>query len=185
MPGWTLPGEELTNERVRQDLRGAGGFRILEGRLGFGGGLRYLRDNSELGGEESGLELDLSMAGLLAEGVSLAVAGRNILPESLDPLSVEVGLWWNAVDPINLALDAVFQEGVVEGRAGLEVGLAEAIRLRGGYSFSEKSQHLGAGVGLLGEGTRLDYALSMGTSGLREGITTHTLAIFIAVPSRQ
>jgi hypothetical protein len=185
MPGWIRPGEVLSNERLSKDIRAAGGFRALNGRLGVGAGMRYLRDNSELGGAQSGMEWDLSVAGLLAEGVSLAVGGRNLLQDGLDPFSVEVGLWWSAVEAFNLALDAVFEEGVVEGRAGAEIGLSAAIRLRGGYRFSELGQSLGAGVGLLGEGTRLDYALSLDTVGENEGVMTHSLAIFIAVPTRR
>ena len=187
MPGWIRPGEVLSNSRKTQDVRAAGGLRLLDGRLGLGGGLRYLRDNSELAGVVPTWDLDLSVAGLLAERVSLAVGVRNLLPEGPDSLAYEVGLWWSAAegDPFSLALDAIWQDGSTEGRAGVDFAVLEPIRLRAGYAFSDQAQRLGLGFGLLGEGTRLDYAFSVQTSGDGEGERLHYLALFLAVPSAQ
>jgi|GEM_PF-2490958 len=187
MPGWILPGEELSNSRKTQDLRAAGGLRLLGGRLGVGGGLRYLRDNSELAGVVPVWDLDLSVAGLLAERVSLALGVQNLLPESPDSVAYELGLWWSAAegDPFSLALDAIWKDGSAEGRAGIDFALAEPIRVRGGYAFSDQSQRVGLGLGFLGEGTRIDYAFSMQTSGSDEGERLHHLALFLAVPSTQ
>jgi hypothetical protein len=185
MPGWILPGEVLTNARERKEFRAASGVRLLNGRLGLGVGGHYSRDDSELGGLQTAVQFDLSAAGQLAEGVTLAVGANNLLVDSEDPLRLELGLWWSAVEVFNFALDAVFEDGHVGGRAGGELGLGPAVRLRGGYHFSEASQSFGAGIGLLGEGTRIDYALSLGTFGADEGLMTHTLALFIAVPERK
>jgi hypothetical protein len=185
MPGWVLPGEVLSNARERKEFRGASGIRLLNGRLGLGVGGRYWRDDSELGGLETDFQFDLSAAGQLAEGVTLAAGANNLLQDSTEPMRLELGLWWSAVEAFKFALDAVYEEGRVGGRAGAELGLGPAIRLRGGYHFSEVSQSLGAGIGLLGEGTRIDYALSLETFGADKGIMAHTLAVFIAVPSRQ
>jgi hypothetical protein len=185
MPGWIEPGELLTNARTSREFRGAGGVRLLGGRLGLGIGGRYVQDDSELGGEQSQAQVDVSAAGILAEGVSLALGAKNLIADESDPFCLELGLWWSAVEAFNFGLDAVFQEGVIEGRIGAEVGLGPAVRLRGGSYFSEQTQGFGAGLALLGEGTRLDYALSkpLGESG--GGAITHSLTVFIAVPTRQ
>lgn len=184
MPGWIEPGEELTNARKSRDFRGAGGIRLLDGRLALGLGGQFLRDDSELGGVQSTYQMDVSAAGQLAEGVSLALGARNLLAEGEDPLRLELGLWWSAVETFHFALDAIFEEGVVQGRVGGELGLGPAIRLRGGGYFSELSQGFGAGFALLGEGTRLDYSISKALGGLEDSGPTHSLALFIAVPAR-
>ena len=183
MPGWIEPGQELLNPKVAHALHGAGGVRLLEGRLAVGGGLRYLRMDSELGGEESDVDMDVSVAGKLADGVYLAAGGRNLLPEGAAVPRYEVGLYWSAVDAFQLALDAGLEDGNAQGAAGIDVGLAEVVRLRGGYRFSSEEQTLGLGLGLLGEGTRLDYAMEIGIFGDHEGILSHRIALFIAVPS--
>lgn len=184
MPGWIAPGEALTNARESREFRGAGGVRLLGGRLGLGIGGRYVRDDSELGGEQSHTQVDVSAAGILAQGVSLAVGARNLIADEQDPLCLELGLWWNAVEAFNFGLDAILKEGVIEGRVGAEVGLGPAVRLRGGSYFSEQRQGFGAGIALLGEGTRLDYALSKSLGESASGAITHSIAVFIAVPTR-
>jgi hypothetical protein len=185
MPGWIEPGEVLTNARKSRDFRGAGGIRLLGGRLALGLGGNVLRDDSELGGVQSFYQMDVSAAGQLAEGVSMAVGARNLLAEGEDPLRLELGLWWSAVETFHFAIDAIFEEGVVQGRVGGELGLGPAIRLRGGGYFSEEEQGFGAGFALLGEGTRLDYSLSAAIGGPENNGPTHSLTVFVAVPARK
>jgi hypothetical protein len=124
MPGWIEPGELLTNARTSREFRGAGGVRLLGGRLGLGIGGRYVQDDSELGGEQSQAQVDVSAAGILAEGVSLALGAKNLIADESDPFCLELGLWWSAVEAFNFGLDAVFQEGVVEGRIGASRSVA-------------------------------------------------------------
>ena len=183
-PGWQLPDEVLTNQKGSSELFGAGGVRLVEGRLGLGAGFHYLRQQSELGGRETALDMDVSLAAWLAEGVSLAAAARGVLSDEMDPFSIEVGLYWSSLESVRLALDAVYVDEEAEGRVGLDVGLSASFRARAGYAFSEQNGRVGAGFGLLGEGSRIDYAWSRGTTGVDEGVVTHSLAVFVAVPSK-
>ena len=184
MPGWTEPGVELLNPKVSHGIHGAGGIQLVQGYLTVGGSLKLLRKESELGGEESDFNLGVSAAGRLAEGVVLAASGRHLLPEGEEAMRLELGLYWSALPNFLLALDAGLEEGEALGAAGVDLGLAEALRLRGGYRFHGSEQRLGLGLGLLGEGTRLDYALEVATAGSESGVIGHRIALFIAVPTQ-
>lgn len=184
MPGWIEPGVELLNPKVTHGLYGAGGIRMLQGNLAAGGSVRYLRRNSELGGEEADFNLDVSAAGRLAEGVVLAASGRHLIPEGDAPMRMELGLYWSALPNFLLALDGGLEDGEALAAAGVDLGLAEVLRVRGGYRFQGEEQRLGLGLGLLGEGTRLDYAVEIATAGAEDGVLSHRIALFVAVPSQ-
>ena len=184
MPGWIEPEVELLNPKTLHGLYGAGGIRLLQGHVAVGGNVRYLRQNSELGGEESEFNLDVSLAGRLAEGVVLAASARQLMPEGSQPLRVEMGLYWNALPSFLVALDAGLEEGEPLAAAGADIGLAEVVRFRGGYRFHGENQHMGLGLGLLGEGTRLDYAVEVATAGSENGVVSHRIALFVAVPTQ-
>ena len=184
MPGWIEPGVELLNPKVTHGIQGAGGLRLLQGNLAIGGSVQYLRRDSELGGEESDFNLGVSAAGRLAEGVVLAASGRHLIPEGETPMRLELGLYWSAVPSFLLALDAGLEEGEALAAAGVDIGVAEVLRFRGGYRFHGEEQRLGLGLGLLGEGTRLDYAIELATAGSESGVLSHRIALFVAVPSQ-
>jgi hypothetical protein len=183
IPGWSIDGEEVANNKDHSRYIGGFGLSMAQRRIAIGMTAIWDSVDGELSGEDSGLDLDLSAAGMLAEGLSVAVASRGILSGGLIDQSLVLSASWSADNVVRLDLDGVWQDDIMEGRIGLEAGMGQMGALRGGFSTSEVRQVIGTGISVYGQGTSIDYAYTYELSGDREGASTHCIGIRVSMGS--
>ena len=181
VPGWAVEGIEITNNKSHTRYTGGYGVSMAQRRLAVGVTAVWDSVDSELSGEDSGLDIDLSAAGILAEGLSVAVASRGILDGGLIDQSLIVSASWNASNVFRIDLDGVWEDKVAEQRIGLEAGIGQAGAVRGGFNTSELGQAFGAGFSIYGQGTSIDYAYNYELSGELQGLSAHCLAIRVSM----
>jgi hypothetical protein len=177
IPGWTVEGLEITNNKSHARYIGGFGLSMAQRRIAVGVTAIWDSVNSELSGEYSGLDMDISAAGLLTDSLSVAVASRGMLSGGLIDQSLVVSASLNAENMLRLDLDGVWQDGEVESRVGLEAGLGQTGAIRAGFKTGEAGQGIGTGFSIYGQGTSIDYAYTYELSGDQEGVSTHCIAM--------
>jgi len=181
VPGWTVEGMEVTNHKSHSRYLGGFGLAMAQRRIAIGATAIWDSVDSELAGESSGLDLDLSAAAILAEGISIAVASRGILSGGLVDQSLVVSASWNASNVFRLDLDGIWEGDTVEQRVGVEAGFGQIGAIRGGFNNHEEGQGLGTGFSIYGQGTSIDYAYTNEISGETKGLSSHRLAIRVSM----
>lgn len=179
LPGWVLEDEAFDNHVSDVRYLLGMGYRLADGLLAIGGTVTWQRLDSELQGASQDLDLDLGLAVRPFESLCLAVGVREMLEDHLGETVVEGGLWWQAIDYVGAGVDVIWLAEALEIRAGAEVQVVENLALRGGYAVADSVQELGLGLGLLWEGSRLDYGLGRIQTGPDKGAMVHSLGISI------
>jgi hypothetical protein len=189
LPGWTVPGEEISNKKRFNDFAGAISVPLLARRLGIGLGVDVgLFDHDRQG---DGVTVDLH-AGLGVRPVDWLVLGaalRDFVPDpeqdrptafvsgarvETDLLAAELDVDW---------VDAVRQGLPVTLAAGTEVPVGEA-RLRAGWrrDATDGVHSATAGVGWEKDGAGLDYGISVPLSHTRLDALVNQVSLRFGAP---
>ncbi|HHO54149.1 MAG TPA: hypothetical protein ENK18_25580 [Deltaproteobacteria bacterium] len=191
LPGWWIPGEEITNRKRYQDFAGGLAIPLLDRHLSVGlGGDVGLYDHDRQG---EGLFWDLHLGvGLQpTEGLTLGLSARDLLPGDGEdrPMQLLAGL--RAEDQGNLAFEINAGHTWVDAasplslRAGLEKILGHAeLRLGGGWSGPEGQTYATAGIGTSDEGGGLEYGVAVPLSpDPSPGALLHQISIRFGAPA--
>ena len=179
LPGWMLADEVFENHVSDVRYLLGLGYRLGEGMLALGATVTWQRLDSELEGNSQDLDLDLGLAIRPLESLCVAAGVREVLEGHLGETVVEGGVWWQAMDYVGVGADVIWLEESLEIRGGAELQVVENLALRGGYAWSDTVQELGAGLGLLWEGSRLDYGLGRTQTGPDKGALIHSLGLSV------
>lgn len=172
LPGWKLPDDELEDPAVHQGGWFGVAVPLASRRLSIGVTARYDHSSGELSGTVSGFDVGVSVAARPIEILTLAVDGRNLVGSPVEDTTRTVGLGVR-LDPgpyLGIGLDVVapLQDGLLtetdgwrngDAHLGLDVGLAEPVKLRGGLAWDESGWRPAAGLALVSERIDLDYGL--------------------------
>ena len=190
MPGWVLPGQELSNPTVAESWRLGVGVSGEDKLFALGGSVVWDRSSEALRGVSSALEADASFAARVGSRVLLGAAAHDLLPDpegggdssftwGARPVSAELGAWVVTTEALGLTGEGVMTaEGELGARAGAQLGASEALYLRAGGSWIGGDWAMAAGFGALGDQTTLNYALEYDLSAARFWHTVGITAIF-------
>jgi len=178
MPGWVVPGEDEVENFVVDSTAALGlGGAVLEQRLALGFSGSYQKVESELSGVEKAFDMNVSAAARLGDGLTLTAVGRSLLPTGEEDPWGEVGTWWEASKVLGLGLDGTWKDDWYGFRAGVEGRVGGELALRGGYGIHGGEHRAGAGLGVMNESGRLDYAFSVVPTGSEAGAMFHSLGV--------
>lgn len=190
LPGWTVPGAEITNRKRFHDFAGGLAVPVLDRRIGFGlGFVAGLYDHDRQG---SGWTFDLHAgAGLRpVDWLVLGAAVRDFVggQEQDRPLSVVGGLRLEAPEAIAVETNATWTDAYTTGlpvtlAAGLELPV-DAARFRMGWRRdADVGVHsVTAGLGWEREGAGIEYATRVPLSHTSFGAVVHQVSIRFGAP---
>jgi hypothetical protein len=184
VPGWVVPGEPAVENFVvdRTAVLGVGAA-ALQDRLALGISGSYQKVESELSEVQKSFGLDASTAVRLVEGLTLTAVGRSLVPTEEEESWGEVGMWWEASQLLGLGLDGTWKDAWYGFRVGAEGRIGGELALRGGYAIHGGQHRAGAGIGVMNESGRLDYAFAVVPTGSEAGAMFHTLGVTLNLAS--
>lgn len=195
MPGWRLPGEEITDTARDGSYRISMGYGFLSQtvltaagsteirRFAIGASVAYERWTGDLKGLRTGWALDVGLAGRPTKTLSVSATARDLLtPWGLRDPSFDLGVWWTPKSYLALGVDGAYDPNVADlplvTHGGGEVLLRDTMVLRGGYGLQGQRQFASAGIGFLAEQqARLDYGVRYGTAGAGAGGFEHSVGL--------
>lgn len=195
MPGWRLPGEEITDTSRDGSYRVSMGYGFLpqtvtspDGayeirRVALGASVAYERWTGDLKGLRTGWALDVGVAGRPTRTLAVSATARDLLtPWGLRDPSFDLGLWWTPRPFLGLGVDGAYDPNVdttpLVTHAGGEVLAGQVMVLRSGYGLEGSRQYVAAGIGVKADQTaRLDYALRYDTVGADVGSFEHSIGL--------
>ncbi|MCP4806127.1 MAG: hypothetical protein GY913_05015 [Proteobacteria bacterium] len=198
MPGWTLPGEEITDTSRDGSYRISLGYGFLPQtvmtdlgksevrRFAVGASVAYERWTGDLHGLRTGWALDVGVAGRPTRTLALSATARDLLtPWGLRDPSVDLGIWYSPRSYLGLGIDGAYDPNVDElplvTHGGGEVTVREVMVVRAGYGLEGERQYLAGGIGFKAETTaRLDYAIRYDTVGRDVGAIEHSIGLMAA-----
>ncbi len=166
LPGWTIPGEEISNKKRFHDLTLGLSVPIISERLAIGlnGGVSiFNHDRQGRGVTGNG---DLGVGFLATKWLSVGVVGENLLPIDGDrTLGGSGGVRVFSPTVGAFEIDGGYHHGPSDGIT-LGVGgekNAGIARLRLGYDIDLEStaQRVSWGLGLIGEGGSFEYGMAL------------------------
>jgi hypothetical protein len=92
-------------------------------------------------------------------------------------------MWWEASRALGLGLDGTWKDAWYGFRAGAEARIGGELALRGGYAIHAGQHRAGAGIGLMNESGRLDYAFAVVPAGTEAGAMFHTVGVTLNLSS--
>jgi len=190
LPGWRRKGETFNNEVESSVIAAAIGGGGVHHLFGFGVGLRYYSRTSTLRGASRSFNVAPSVAGVVADQVTLSLTVENPLPfEYIDaPLGVGTGARWQPTPRFAVALDTLTDLGSVPGEVrfspmvGAEMWLHEMVPTRVGWTQDgiTQRQQVTLGLGVASDAMDFSYACG-GLWSSDSGPTLHQLAIRLSM----
>lgn len=172
LPGYSVPGQELTNKKRTHDLAAALAIPLLDHRLsfGFGGSISFF--NNDRQGKGLTGNLHAGMAARPHELLVLALSARNVLPVNdpalTRPLEFLGGLWFGDREFGGIALEGgarpEFDQPLVLA-AGGEL-LPQKAAIRAGWRYESAVHNLTVGAGGGTEDARVDLGLLVPTPSI-------------------
>jgi hypothetical protein len=190
LPGWTIPGTELTNLKQNHDIAMSAAIPFWERRIsvGIGGSVSFF--NHERTGKGTTGNMTAGLAFKPDERVIIGLSGRNFLPISdptFDrPLELMGGLWTGKTGTFGLAVDGGARLDAANPlllAAGLEGNPSELAVLRAGWRLEEGVNHVAIGAGAGTPEAAIDFGMQVPTNALAKPADwTFQLSIRIAGP---
>lgn len=191
LPGWTVPGQELTNKKRTHDLGFALAAPFLERRLVFGlGGSVSFFDNERSGKGTTG-NLNAGVAARPQPWVSLGLSGRNLLPiddaGSDRPMEIVGSTWLGQVGIASFAFEGGVRPestSLLLLATGVEVNPTEASAVRAGWRLQDGGHLLSLGAGGGTEEGSVDFAIQAPTNRFGKPLDwTYMLSIRFLAPN--
>ncbi|MEZ4321217.1 MAG: hypothetical protein R3F61_27325 [Myxococcota bacterium] len=154
LPGWAVPGVELTNHKRTHDLGFALGAPFFENRfvVGLGGSLAFY--NHERSGKGTTGNMSAGLAYRPDPHVAIGLSGRNLLPvragASDRPMELLGGLWLGENGVAALSLEGGARPESSKPlllASGIEVNASEAAAMRAGWRLQDGVHNLALGAG--------------------------------------
>ena len=173
LPGWILPGEDLSNPQTTTVLGGGLGTSFGDRRLGVGVGFTWYQRATRFANPQHWPEGRVSVAGRVGDQEQLvvsAVADNLLQPaNALTPMKFGVGTTWRPTEPFALAGQLDLRTGTFQGPAEVAFGvgaeglIAQTVALRGGFrrDADRASDFITAGVGAYTDQLSLDYSVEV------------------------
>lgn len=167
LPGWKTEGDEMLNPTEHQGVTAALAYPFLSRRISLGVSGRYDWREGERTGKQSDFNVSFMAAGRPLESLTLAFGFRNALllgyPDTRREL--DAGIRWDPGPFLGLEVDGSLpmeeQADWSSARlsAGANLGLADLLSLRAGWSTAGGTQDVTAGLGFLSEHASIDYGI--------------------------
>jgi hypothetical protein len=193
LPGWSLPGEELGNQKRYHDFTGGLSVALLDRKLslGFGGNVGLY--DHERQGDGWFWDLHAGFGARPVEAVTFGAAVRNFAPGGPEdrPLSVLGGVR-GETDRVAVEANVGWLAQVADDRsplsfgAGVEVPFAEVVRARlgGRWEGPVALPYVTAGIGYEGPDGGLEYGLSVPIgSETTLGSSVHSVSVRFGAPA--
>lgn len=191
LPGWWLPGEEITNRKRYHDFAGALAIPLLDRRLSLGLGGNVGLYNHDRQGEGLLWDLHLGLGLQPTPGLTLGLSARDLVPGAGEDRPAQLLGGIRAEDAGNVAFEAnVGYTWVPEGEplsvgAGLEkVAGGAQLRLGGLWSGPEDQLYATAGLGMTDEGGGIEYGIAVPLGPeLSLGALVHQVSVRFGAPA--
>ena len=172
LPGWVVPGETLSDAAQHNRIWLAAGVPLLDRRLSLAVAARYDWSTAASSGDSNAFDVSASLAASPVETLTIAVEGRDLVGSSyrLTGRALGLGVGWRPDDFVGVYADVVTPlEGVAldapfttyDVHFGVDLGLVEWLRLRGGASYDEGAWRAAGGIGLTAEKVDFDYGVRL------------------------
>jgi hypothetical protein len=185
LPGWKEPDAELSDPAVHQGGWFGVAVPLASDRVSIAATARYDHSSGALSGASSGFDVGVSVAARPIDVLTLALDGRNLVGSPVEDTTRTVGFGVR-VDPgpylgVGLDLVAPLQDDLLtavdgwrnaDAHLGLDLGLAEPVKLRGGVAWDETGWRPAAGLALVSERIDLDYGLRIDPAPEVEDVRT-------------
>jgi hypothetical protein len=167
LPGWKPPGDDLLNPAIHQGAAGALAYPMLDRKLAIGADARVDFFSSDLLPSDWAFNFGVQAAARPTESLTLSAAVTNLLETGFRDTerSLELGARFDAGTYFGVEGDAVapltteFAWPSVGWHLGADVGIAEPVALRAGFSSDDGRQYVSGGLGLLSKNADLDYGM--------------------------
>lgn len=191
LPGWTIPGAEIPNDKRFHDFAGALSLAAFQRRLGLGLGVNVTYFDHERQGNGVLFDLHAGIGARPVDWLVIGAAARNVVPgrgenrpfgvvggvrvESERLLAVEVNAEWRDVYTVGLPVTLATGFEARPGTARIRVGWRR--------DASDGVHFATAGIGADKDGAGVEYGIAIPLDHPRFASTVHTVSIRFGAPA--